>query len=235
MWPQRPYEDCEPYFSSMKTSPRLKIKGGEERVLQRFEVWHSPRSKHNTLYIGGAVWCIKWVPMFKENDHQYFVTVSHSRGEDPEFMRRSPGSKPLSKGSITLWSCDREGNDIKCCYAICHDWGLVPHVEFCPSRSATENRLGLLAVTSQVGAMPTMKFMLPARKPFRYRVNYLIIFSGGFRAYTGAASRHEIYFTSVLSEPGSRSRSRAARLVCGILLLSLGPDARSCEHDSRLR
>lgn len=150
MWPQRSYEECEAYFSPLKCSPTLKIKGEAERVLQRFEVWENSNLKHHTVYVGGAVWCIKWVPMFSERDQQYFVTVSHSRGGQPELMRKTSESTSLSRGCITLWACNRDGDEIKSCYSICHDWGFVPNVEFCPSRSSTENRLCLLAVTSQV-------------------------------------------------------------------------------------
>lgn len=150
MWPIRSYEECEFHLSSWKASPRLKMKGEGEHVLQQFEVWQRPNSKHNTLYVGGAVWCIKWVPMFSECDRQYFVTVTHSRGEEPELMLGNPEGSSLSRGSITLWSCDNNGDNIEHCYSICHDWGFVPQVEFCPSRSTTDNRLCLLAVTSQV-------------------------------------------------------------------------------------
>lgn len=39
---------------------------------------------------------------------------------------------------------------VRRCYTICHGWGFVARAEFCPSRAYNENRLGLLAVTSQV-------------------------------------------------------------------------------------
>ncbi|XP_003741099.2 general transcription factor 3C polypeptide 2 [Galendromus occidentalis] len=162
MWPKKSQEDCEGYLSLMKTSPKLKIGGNEERILERFEVWHNPQSKHNTLYVGGAVWCIKWVPMFEECDIQYFMTVSHSKGEEPVLMRRTAASKSLSKGCLTLWSCDRGGDNIENCYTICHDWGFVPQIEFCPSRSSTENRLCLLAATSEAGFVRILALPRPA-------------------------------------------------------------------------
>ena len=153
MWPQRSYEECEAYFSPFEFSPKLKMKGVEEHVLRRYEVYHNPQSRHNTLYVGGAVWCVKWVPMFEESDRQYFLTVSHSRGEESVFMRGADTSGNLARGCVALWTCDCEGDNIEACYSICHDWGFVPQVEFCPSRSSTENRLCLLAVTSQVSSI----------------------------------------------------------------------------------
>lgn len=178
-------------------------------------------SEHDAIYVGGAIWAVKWVPLpaasepaKRENAsgntpgtpengdevpheqpapsksqrrEEYLLTVSHSKGSQAELMQKVAVTLPeaeLSKGSLSLWAVALDHSDeppreeeasagevqeqteralqqttnhgrsrVRRCYTICHAWGFVARAEFCPSRAFNENRLGLLAVTSQVRSL----------------------------------------------------------------------------------
>ncbi|OQR79967.1 hypothetical protein BIW11_02472 [Tropilaelaps mercedesae] len=253
MWNRIEPQEADQYLTAMTTSPLITIKRAAvgacdedtpQRILDLHESVSEPGSEHDTIYVGGAVWAVKWVPLprklvdikhtkddgtaisvkgcdddsanrektERQQQHQeedpieteldssshqssvhsdidlgheeYLLTVSHSKGSQPELMQLNKAGivmmdERLSKGSLSLWavsldhsddkepqssktgipkgtyqSMDENGNKktrVRRCYTICHEWGFVARVEFCPSRAFTENRLGLLAVTSQAG------------------------------------------------------------------------------------
>lgn len=143
---------------------------GEEappRLLELHESISDPGSEHDAIYVGGAVWAVKWVPLpgssicpsatrddsstlenkestdnsankaqtqlkartarAAEGDfdscqsntgeasrrEEYLLTVSHSKGSQPELMQMNKAGivlmeEQLSKGSLSLWAVQLE-------------------------------------------------------------------------------------------------------------------------------
>lgn len=107
-------------------STRPGSKGGNQEVLPKLLDLHESiseaGSEHDTIYVGGAVWAMKWVPLpssdscrspsaadGKASKEEYLLTVSHSKGSQPELMQMNKAGVVLadgqmSRGSLSLWA-----------------------------------------------------------------------------------------------------------------------------------
>ncbi len=127
-------------------------KSEDWKSLKRFEA-----TKYNcsvVLFTGGPVLSMAWLPVPDDHLSQILAVCCRKDANDDILLNNTKPTKCL----IQIWNFDklkngqlRQAQIPNLLYSIAYDHGPVIQMEFCPSGGFTDDRLGLLAVTSYDG------------------------------------------------------------------------------------
>ncbi|XP_037033623.1 serine-rich adhesin for platelets isoform X3 [Bradysia coprophila] len=122
------------------------------KLLNRFEA--SIESDCMVLFTGGPVLSMAWLPVPDDHLSQILAVCCRSDANDDILMNNTRAAKCL----IQLWNFHKLKNGQlrhaqipHLLYSVAYDHGPIIQLEFCPSGGFTEDRLGLLAVSSYDG------------------------------------------------------------------------------------
>lgn len=128
------------------------LKSAEWKQLKRFEATKEYNSL--VLFAGGPILSMAWLPV--PDDHLSQILAICCQGDPNEdiLLNNTKATKCL----IQIWNFNklqngqlRHAQSPHLLYSIAYDHGPVVQMEFCPSGGFTEDRLGLLAVSSYDG------------------------------------------------------------------------------------
>ncbi|KAG4069006.1 hypothetical protein HA402_008317 [Bradysia odoriphaga] len=122
------------------------------KLLNRFEA--TIESDCMVLFTGGPVLSMAWLPVPDDHLSQILAVCCRSHANDDILMNNTKATKCL----IQLWNFHklkngqlRQAQIPHLLYSVAYDHGPIIQMEFCPSGGFTEDRLGLLAVSSYDG------------------------------------------------------------------------------------
>ncbi|XP_044743230.1 uncharacterized protein LOC123305544 isoform X2 [Chrysoperla carnea] len=108
-----------------------------------------------TIFCGGPVCSMAWVPMLSSLDKEQYLAVFCKPNMKDSFKL---GYSYTGAGLIQIWNFGVLINKSTCettpklALGIAHDYGIIWHMEWCPSGCYQENeRLGLLALATSTG------------------------------------------------------------------------------------
>lgn len=117
--------------------------------LERFEATKSDDSI--VIFTGGPVLSMAWIPVPDDHMSQLLAVCCRNDLSDDILLNNTQPTKCL----IQIWNFNKLKNGyVRHCqlpnllYSVAYDHGPVIQMEFCPSGGFTEDRLGLLAVSS---------------------------------------------------------------------------------------
>lgn len=124
-------------------------KSDQWKSLKRFEA--TKESDSIILFTGGPVLSMAWLPVPDDCLSQILAVCCRGDAEEDILLNNTQPTKCL----IQIWNFDklrngqlRHAQAPNLLYSIAYDHGPVIQMEFCPSGGFTEDRLGLLAVSS---------------------------------------------------------------------------------------
>lgn len=127
-------------------------KSDEWKSLKRFEGTSGDDSI--VLFTGGPILSMAWLPVPDDYLSQILAVCSRNAPNEDILMNNTEQTKCL----IQIWNFNklrnshmRQAQTPHLLYSIAYDYGPVIQMEFCPSGGFTEDRLGLLAVSSYDG------------------------------------------------------------------------------------
>lgn len=127
-------------------------KSDEWKSLNRFEA--TKENDSIVLFTGGPVLSMAWLPVPDDNLSQVLAVCCRSDANEDILLNDTKPTKCL----IQIWNFHklkngqlRHAQTPNLLYSIAYDHGPVIQMEFCPSGGFTEDRLGLLAVSSYDG------------------------------------------------------------------------------------
>ena len=153
-WTPLEAQDAESYFPHTPTSPPFFVGTDEQqRMMPQFGVMTSDdipdASPHVIANTGGTVQSINWLPTrteFEELPAPRFLALGVHQEINPLHMN---GQKSSAKNMIQIWQVDGlqtpwvdRGHcdpSAKLALGICHDYGCVLHLEWCPRTSTWED------------------------------------------------------------------------------------------------
>lgn len=144
----------------VKEVRKYKTQHGSTKV-QKSDVWKSLKrfeatKENNTivLFTGGPVLSMAWLPVPDDNLSQILAVCCRSDPSEDISLNNTHPTKCL----IQIWNFNklkngqlRHAQSPHLLYSIAYDHGPIIQMEFCPSGGFTEDRLGLLAVSSYDG------------------------------------------------------------------------------------
>lgn len=122
------------------------------KSLKRFEA--TIDSDSMVLFTGGPILSMAWIPVPDDHLSQLLAVCCRRDANDDILMNNTKAVKCL----IQIWNFHklkngqlRQAQTPNLLYSVAYDHGPIIQMEFCPSGGFTEDRLGLLAVSSNVG------------------------------------------------------------------------------------
>lgn len=119
------------------------------KSLKRFEA--TIDSDCIVLFTGGPILSMAWLPVPDDNLSQLLAVCCRREADDDILLNNTTAVKCL----IQIWNFHKLKNDQlrqaqtpHLLYSVAYDHGPIIQMEFCPSGGFTEDRLGLLAVSS---------------------------------------------------------------------------------------
>lgn len=127
-------------------------KSDEWKSLNRFEA--TRQNDSILIFTGGPVLSMAWLPVPDDHLSQVLAVCCRNDPNEDILLNNTKQTKCL----IQIWNFNklknsqlRQAPTPHLLYSIAYDYGPIIQMEFCPSGGFTEDRLGLLAVSSYDG------------------------------------------------------------------------------------